>query len=89
MSTGNQHMDQQHIDWNPNLQDLTNFKNALTDDATENSSFFNIDFGDLGFGFDDMIDIENFLQDIARQSNCEVIRTFQQIDEGTPTKPIT
>ncbi|KAI0899278.1 hypothetical protein F4806DRAFT_332675 [Annulohypoxylon nitens] len=69
-STGTQYPDEQNIAWDTNLQDITNLKDTLTEDTTtinigfdtiENSSFFNIDFGNLGFGFDDMIDIDNFL----------------------------
>ncbi|XDG05700.1 hypothetical protein ABKA04_005315 [Annulohypoxylon sp. FPYF3050] len=65
-----QYIDEPGINWDPNLQDLTHLQDTITEDATatnvaldttENSSFFNIDFGNLGFGFDDMIDIDNFL----------------------------
>ncbi|KAI1095556.1 hypothetical protein F5B19DRAFT_308255 [Rostrohypoxylon terebratum] len=62
-STATQYLDGQNIDWDPNLQDLTEDATTTntTFSTTENSSFFNIDFGNLGFGFDDMIDIDSFL----------------------------
>ena len=69
-STRAQYLDEKNIDWDPNSQSVTHLNDTLIEDAnatniafgtTENSTFFDIDFGNLGFGFDDMIDIDNFL----------------------------
>ncbi|KAI2464035.1 hypothetical protein F4781DRAFT_436793 [Annulohypoxylon bovei var. microspora] len=68
--TGTQYMGQQVLDWNPNPHELDLMKETLTDDvtgtnvgfgATEDSNYFNLDFGNLGFIFDDMTGIENFI----------------------------
>ncbi|KAI1205001.1 uncharacterized protein F4807DRAFT_465106 [Annulohypoxylon truncatum] len=66
---GTQYIDEQSIDWNSNLQELDHLKDTSTNSTTatdafgtaEYPSYFNIDFGNLGFGFDDMTDIDNFI----------------------------
>ncbi|KAI0888055.1 uncharacterized protein GGS22DRAFT_197925 [Annulohypoxylon maeteangense] len=70
-SSKTQYVDQRGLDWNPNLHELGNLKETLGNDTgttnmtfdttAEDSNYFNIDFNDLGFGFDDMTDINNFI----------------------------
>ncbi|KAI1453178.1 hypothetical protein F4805DRAFT_444498 [Annulohypoxylon moriforme] len=69
-STGTQYMDQRGLDWNPNPHEVSILKEPLADDITttniafdtiEGSNYFDIDFNNLGFSFDDMTDINNFI----------------------------
>ncbi|KAI1104968.1 hypothetical protein F4804DRAFT_305596 [Jackrogersella minutella] len=70
---GNQYVNQQSLDWDPNPNAFDHAKGIPIDnatvmntefDATGGTDYFNTDLGNLGFGVDDMKEMETFMTQI-------------------------